>query len=138
MASALESSSADGQSALRCTLASTASAAGAPREMSPAVGGRSGVDAAPAPHPGNPAPTYPAEARRLRQEGVVVLHLAIDIGGRVREVRVGSTSGFALLDQAAAEAARVWRFVPASVNGLAVDAQADVPVVFRLSGPHPL
>lgn len=44
---------------------------------------------------------YPASAQRRRQEGVVMLYIAIDRDGQVLEARLDKGSGHALLDAAA-------------------------------------
>lgn len=80
----------------------------------------------------NPPPSYPPAARRRGIEGVVVL--AVDLGedGRPRHVCVKTSSGFAMLDEAAEKAVRGWRFTPATRGGRPVAATVDVPVRFTL------
>jgi protein TonB len=45
--------------------------------------------------------TYPEEARRAGTEGRVVIHFSIGPDGRVREVSLVTSSGAAMLDDAA-------------------------------------
>lgn len=78
------------------------------------------------------APEYPWMSRRLREAGRVLLDIVVDVDGRAREVTVLQTSGHARLDEAAAAAARRWRFTPAREGGIAVVAQVRVPVLFDL------
>src|SRR5438093_3761622 len=59
-------------------------------------------------------PRYPLTAQAARKEGVVVLDAVIDVTGRVTDVRV--THSIALLDTAAVDAARQWRFTPTLLN----------------------
>lgn len=60
-------------------------------------------------------PAYPKLSLRRREEGDVVLRLAIDAEGRVTLVELAESSGFRRLDQAAMSAAPTWRFsVPSS------------------------
>jgi periplasmic protein TonB len=61
----------------------------------------------------NPAPTYPAQSRRLREEGRVLVDVYILASGSVGEFRLKRSSGFARLDEAALQAVRQWRYVPA-------------------------
>jgi protein TonB len=89
-------------------------------------------DAYAIPH-GNPPPAYPDLARRRGWEGRVVLRVTVDATGRAAAVAVGSTSGHAVLDAAAAAAVRNWRFEPARLAGVPVIAAVDVPVSFRLT-----
>lgn len=81
---------------------------------------------------GNPAPSYPQEARRRGQEGRVVLRVTISPVGEARSVRVLRSSGYERLDRAAREAVARWRFEPARRAGRPVEGLLDVPVVFRL------
>lgn len=76
-------------------------------------------------------PAYPEVARKARQEGVVVLEAIISSAGAIEEVRVVKSAGV-LLDSAAAEAVRRWRYRPATLNGRAVRVLLTVTVAFRL------
>src|SRR5262249_11052391 len=80
----------------------------------------------------NPPPAYPTIARRMRLEGTVVLRVLVDAVGHAEELRVGKTSGAAILDEAALGAVRDWRFVPARQGPEAIAHWVDVPVRFRL------
>jgi TonB family protein len=77
-------------------------------------------------------PLYPREAKEQHIEGTVTIHLLIGTDGRVRSLR--ELSGPGSLVPAALAAAEDWRFVPALLNGVPVDAEQDVTIVFRL--PH--
>jgi TonB family protein len=76
-------------------------------------------------------PLYPREAREHRVEGTVMVHLQIGPDGRVRGSR--ELSGPAPLVPAALAAVREWRFIPALLNGQAIDSEKDVSIEFRLS-----
>jgi protein TonB len=76
------------------------------------------------------SPTYPAMARAVRQEGLVILEAVIDARGVVDTVRV--LRGFPLLNQAAIDAVRQWRFTPALLNGQPVPVVMTVTVNFVL------
>lgn len=75
-------------------------------------------------------PSYPTLARAARQEGVVILETVIDMTGAVEAVRV--LKGYPLLDQAAVDAVRRWRFTPALLNGQPVPVVMTVTVNFTL------
>ena len=77
-------------------------------------------------------PNYPAMARRRGEQGRVLLRVQVSMDGRPLSVAVARSSGFDILDSAAADAVRGWRFVPATEAGRPVPAVADVPVQFRL------
>lgn len=80
----------------------------------------------------NPPPAYPLSARRLGQEGWVVLRVKVDPSGAPAEVHLERSSGVVSLDQAALEAVRRWTFVPARRGGEAVAAWVEVPIRFQL------
>lgn len=87
----------------------------------------------PSPEPGvNPVPEYPAIAVRRGWEGEVLLRVLVSAAGDAGEVLVEKSSGFALLDDAAAAAVRGWRFVPASEGGESVPGEVLLPVRFAL------
>jgi protein TonB len=77
------------------------------------------------------SPPYPELARRAHLEGVVVLEAIIGRDGFVRDVRV--LRGVSpLLDPAALEAVRKWRYQPARIEGRAVAVYLSVTVTFSL------
>jgi len=80
----------------------------------------------------NPPPAYPAVSRRMREEGKVILRVQVTEQGLTRDVQVRTSSGFPLLDEAALEAVRQWRFVPARRGETPVSAWVLVPIVFSL------
>jgi periplasmic protein TonB len=78
----------------------------------------------------NVAPAYPAIARSAHVQGVVILEAVIDATGGVESVRV--LRALPLLDQAAVDAVRQWRFTPAVLNNEAVPVVMTVTVNFTL------
>ncbi len=80
----------------------------------------------------NPAPAYPAMARRNGEEGRVQISVRVSAQGRAEQVEVRHSSGYARLDEAALSTVRQWRFVPARRGEEAVAASVLVPIVFRL------
>lgn len=76
----------------------------------------------------NVVPQYPDMARRIGLGGVVVLQCVIDAAGRVSEARV--LRGHPLLDAAALDAVRQWRYEPTRLNGIAVPVEMTVSVSF--------
>lgn len=81
----------------------------------------------------NNPPAYPAAARRRGIEGTVVIRAEIHDNGRCHHVMIRKSSGHALLDKAALDAVRDWRFVPARRGSRIVTAWVDVPITFRLN-----
>jgi protein TonB len=80
----------------------------------------------------NVPPRYPSTAQAAHIEGSVVLDAVIDATGRVTDVRV--VHSIRLLDQAAIDAVRQWRFTPTRLNGEPVSILLTVTVRFTL-GP---
>lgn len=77
-------------------------------------------------------PEYPATARRLHQQGTVTLALFIGMDGTLDKVEIIKSSGHPLLDEAAVEAMKASRFLPASQGKAAVASRAEVSITFRL------
>ena len=77
-------------------------------------------------------PDYPDLARRRGEQGRVVLRVDVSVDGHPLSVSVARSSGFGILDSAAEDAVRTWRFLPATQDGRPVTATAEVPIQFRL------
>jgi protein TonB len=77
------------------------------------------------------APVYPELARTARVSGVVIIEAMIDEQGRVQDARV--LRSIPLLDAAAIDAVRRWRFTPTVLNGEAIPVVMTVTVNFRLN-----
>ncbi len=80
----------------------------------------------------NPPPEYPAFARRHGMEGKVLVSARVGADGTCLQAKLKSGSGYRILDRAALEAVRDWRFVPGRRGGEPEAAWVDVPIVFNL------
>ena len=80
----------------------------------------------------NPAPEYPAIARRRGYEGTVLVEVLVSRDGRVEELRLSQSSGYSVLDQAAMASMKGWSFEPATINEEKVEMWVKVPVRFHL------
>ena len=78
----------------------------------------------------NVNPIYPPIAQTTRVKGMVILETIIDERGAVKGVSV--LKSIPLLDQAAADAVKQWRFTPARLNGQPVPVVMTVTVNFEL------
>jgi protein TonB len=78
-------------------------------------------------------PFYPPAEIRQGHEGTVVLMLHILADGRVGEVKLERSSGFAKLDESAIREAKRWRFVPGTSDGSPRAMWKQVPITFRLN-----
>jgi protein TonB len=78
-------------------------------------------------------PRYPPEARRREIEGVVLLEAVVDREGRIEPESIRVRESVALLDAAAIEAVRRWRFRPGrNGRGVAVRVILEIPIRFVL------
>ena len=75
-------------------------------------------------------PIYPNIAIAAKIDGTVILEATIDETGVVRDVTV--LRSIPLLDQAAIEAVKKWRYTPTRLNGVAVPILLTVTVTFAL------
>lgn len=80
----------------------------------------------------NPPPVYPLAARRRGIEGRVLVRAEVQSDGSCSRVELKAGSGSNLLDQAALEAVRKWRFVPARKGTQVITAWVEVPITFKL------
>lgn len=79
----------------------------------------------------NPEPSFSDEARKAKQQGVVVLLVVVGKDGRTSNIRVGQSLGMGL-DEKAMEAVSRWLFRPATLNGHPVATQIAIEVDFHL------
>jgi protein TonB len=111
-----------------------------PAVAAPAVPQASAAPAAPAPpktisgveYIEAPRPEYPPIARRMGEEGKVILRVLINEKGRSERVEVQKSSGSARLDDAARQAAMRALFKPHLEDGKAVAVFALVPINFSI------
>lgn len=80
----------------------------------------------------NPAPAYPAQSRRLREEGRVLFDVYILPDGSVGQIKLKRSSGFSRLDDAALEAVRRWRYIPAKRGNEPIPYWYVQPLDFQL------
>ena len=75
-------------------------------------------------------PIYPDIARSARVEGTVVIEAVLDTAGRVTQARI--VKSVPLLDQAALNAVRQWRYTPSIYAGHPVAVLMTVTIRFTL------
>jgi TonB family protein len=64
-----------------------------------------------------PNPAYPAVARQSGVQGLILLAVTLSVDGRPSDIKV--VRGVPLLDLAAIEAVKTWRYAPSVVNDVA-------------------
>lgn len=80
----------------------------------------------------NPHPAYPRLSKRRGEQGTVLLRVKVNQNGRAALVQINQSSGFKRLDNAASQAVKGWRFVPAKKAGQSVTDWVVIPIVFKL------
>jgi TonB family protein len=80
-------------------------------------------------------PKYPEEARSAKVQGVVILEVLVDESGNVGDTRV--LRSIPLVDQAAIDAVKQWKYTPTLLNGVAVPVIMTVTVNFTLRDGGP-
>lgn len=80
----------------------------------------------------NPKPVYPAIARRRGWEGTVLVGVKVTTDGRAGEAWVKQSSGYAVLDEAAVKAALGYDYIPAIVDGVAIESRVEFEMPFEL------
>ena len=77
-------------------------------------------------------PIYPPIAKAARVSGTVVLQATISKTGSIQGLHV--VSGPAMLQQAAMDAVKTWRYRPYLLNNEPVEVETTVNVIFTLGG----
>ena len=77
-------------------------------------------------------PIYPPIAKAARVQGTVVLQATISKTGTIENLHV--ISGPAMLQQAALDAVKSWRYKPYLLNNEPVEVDTTVNVIFTLGG----
>jgi protein TonB len=75
---------------------------------------------------------YPSASRRLNEEGRVIVVVTIGTDGKMKTTQVATSSGFERLDGAAECVIRKLSFNPGMRDGQPVEAQATLPITFKL------
>jgi len=77
---------------------------------------------------------WPEEARKLGEEGTVVVKVHVSSTGCTTNAALSGSSGFSDLDEAVMKFYENLLFLPAQQNGSAVEAVVNVPIAFKLQG----
>jgi protein TonB len=81
----------------------------------------------------NPAPDYPALARRYGITGTVLMRVRVTVDGRPDEIVVAQSSKHQVLDDAARMAVAHWRFIPARRGDERLESWVEFPLQFTLT-----
>nr|WP_238925444.1 energy transducer TonB [Vibrio sp. S11_S32] len=77
-------------------------------------------------------PRYPRLAQRKGIEGTATYEIWLDKNGHQIKQTLLSSSGANLLDKAALDAIKKWKFTPQKVNGIAMAHRVQIPIRFKL------
>jgi len=80
----------------------------------------------------NPPPIYPRIAVLRNIQGRVLLSVDVSERGAPIGIKIEQSSGHAILDQAAVEAVRRWKFSPAHLGKMAIRSQVKIPIHFKI------
>ena len=80
----------------------------------------------------NPSPYYPRLARKRGYEGTVVLEVLVDPSGKVKDLQVFKSGGYAILDKAAADSVKDWLFEPGMRGDEKLEMWVKIPIRFQL------
>ena len=75
-------------------------------------------------------PQYPAIAKAVGAQGTVVLQAMISRTGTIEGLHI--ISGPPMIQQAAIDAVKMWRYKPYVLNGQPVEVETTVNVIFKL------
>lgn len=78
-------------------------------------------------------PAYPYDARHAGWEGTVVVRILVSVDGPPAAVSVRTSSGHSVLDEAAVESIKNWRFSAARQGEKSIESYYDVRVKFNLA-----
>jgi|GEM_PF-3375189 len=77
-------------------------------------------------------PLYPVWASEQGMEGTVIVKMLVDTEGRVIDVEVVKTSGYRILDEAAIEAVKQYKFLPSKRDGHPVKVWVEQEIIFKI------
>ena len=73
----------------------------------------------------------PKEAKRKRWQGTVVLRGFVMATGQIEQLSIFESSGYALLDETAFNAALHWQYLPANLDNEEIGQWVSIPVTFQ-------
>jgi protein TonB len=77
--------------------------------------------------------TYPRSSQKRGHQGTVTLAIQVLPNGKAGKVNVITSSGFSRLDEAAVDAAKAAKYIPAQQFGRSVESELIQPVTFKLT-----
>jgi len=84
----------------------------------------------------NKRPAYPALAKTYGYEGTVIISAEILPDGRVGKTKLRKSSGYDILDRAALDGVKPWKFEPAKKSGNPFAFWVELPIKFTLNNDN--
>jgi len=75
---------------------------------------------------------YPAESKRLDEEGQCIVNVTVQADGTTRDVSLVQSTGYLRLDEACLHALFPGKFIPATENGKPVEITVQIPIDWSL------
>ena len=77
-------------------------------------------------------PVYPRIARESGWEGTVLVRVVVQPDGSPDSIKIRKSSGYPVLDHAAIDAIKKWRFLPAKDGNFSIRSVVEIPINFDL------
>lgn len=104
----------------------------APTPVAAAVGPQIELPSSDADYLQNPKPAYPAQSRRMGEQGKVIVRVLIGADGLAHKAEIRQSSGFERLDESALNTVKNWRYVPGKRAGVVEAMWFSVPINYVL------
>jgi TonB family protein len=76
---------------------------------------------------------YPAESKRLGEQGKCKVSVTVTAGGKIRNIKLTESTGYPRLDQACIKAFVHGGLLPATVDGKPIDMTIEIPIAWVLT-----
>jgi protein TonB len=77
---------------------------------------------------------YPAQSKRLGEQGKCLVKLTIEADGTTRDASIAQSTGYPRLDEACLRAFVPGKFIPVKEDGKPVEATWVIPITWKLIG----
>lgn len=77
--------------------------------------------------------SYPKIAIQRNWQGKVLLSLRVSSAGKIKDIQIKNSSGYAMLDQAAVESMNKVKMLPKISSWLENDIELKLPVIYKLT-----
>jgi protein TonB len=82
-------------------------------------------------HPIDVDDYYPDASKRAGEEGKCMAKVTIGTDGRVSAAEIAQSTGFPRLDEACLKVAKIYRLIPATIDGKPAEVTTQMPIAFK-------